>query len=59
MLTPLLMPSEAKTARRAGPGLLWRKRTEIPLMLRIHDDATQNPLDEFRPFATEPTSTPM
>jgi hypothetical protein len=51
------MPSEAETARRAGNAA--EKTNEVPLIrwgsTAICEPA-QNPPDEFRPAATEPTS---
>ena len=52
----MLMLSEAETARRAGT--VAEKTNEVPLMRwwsTTMCDPAQNPPDEFRPFATEPT----
>jgi hypothetical protein len=52
----MLIPSEAETAKRAGTAA--EKTNEVPLMrwwsTTICEPA-QNPPDEFRPLATEPT----
>jgi hypothetical protein len=50
------MPSEAETAKRAGTAV--EKTNEVPLMHWCSTticEPAQNPPDEFKPFATEPT----